>query len=325
MLSIAEAGVDTWKPCWYVEEDGPAWRAMTQLATKGPPYARLVPDVIGRHRVLFNSESGLVAAEGHPIEDGLAQSDQLAAALDELTGALGDYGIQLPAEERDGFDSFGLDRRPGFDGLGRLDVTVDVGCDPLEGRAQLAGVAALDLHSLWERMPRYDGAHLNSVTWRSSRGVAARAYDKWVEQGQLGRRGERIRYEAQRRWGAGHRRTIDELTPLELHRQFHQRLGPLGRSTQGVRVMSQSNASRQLLEQVRDGHITIREAERAAGYQMLREHAKGRLLPEMTRQTDWERRQLLRKTGVVVSTQLTDEVEVDLHEVFDRAEPSVFG
>lgn len=323
MISVSDAGVDTWKPSWYVGEASPAYRAMTELATSGRGFARLVPESIGRHRVVFNPETGLVAAEGHPVENGLAGAADLPAAFAQLVEDLHAYGVQVPEYEREGFDHGR--RREGFDGVGRLDVTVDVASTALEGRAQLHGLATLDMNRSWGREPRFDGPHLNSVTWRSTRGVAGRVYDKNVEQGLTMHRGERIRYEAQRRFPAGVRRTIDELTSYELHRQFHQRLRPLGRATEGVKVMTHSTAIDELLAKIADGDITPVEAEQVLAYQQLAERAHGRRIPGQSRPTDWRRRDLVRRVGVVLSSGLTDEVQVSLHEVFDRAEPGVFA
>lgn len=323
MISIADAGVDTWKPSWYVDEGSSTFRAMTELASSGRGFARLVPEPIGRHRVLFNPETGLVSAEGHPLENGLAGAADLPVAFAQLVEDLHAYGVLVPENERDGFD-YGH-RREGFDGVGRLDVTVDVASTALEGRAQLHGLAMLDMNRSWGREPRFDGPHLNSVTWRSTRGVAGRVYDKNVEQGLTLHRGERVRYEAQRRWPVGSRRAINELTADELHRQFNQRLGPLGRATEGVKVMTPTTAIDELLKKVRDGKITPAQAEQVIGYQLLAERASGPRIPCQARTTDYRRRSLVKQVGVVFSTGLTDEVNVDLHEVFDRAEPGVFA
>ena len=267
MLSLA-AGVDTWKPCWYVGQDSDAARALDELATVGSGRGRMLPEAVAEHRVLWHRGSAMVAMEGHPVAGELAGAERLPAALAQLHRAMADVGVPLPQHEQ----RFDRSDSPGFGGLGRVDLTVDLQADSgREGLALLAGIAAVQpgarLASVVRRQP--GGCAIETVSWMGTRGVMARAYDKGVESN-LAARGERIRLEDQRRWPQGHRRGIEECSGAYLSETFKRRFVPLWRATKGVRVViTTSRLAVELKRAVEDGRITPGQAVDAIGHASL--------------------------------------------------------
>jgi hypothetical protein len=345
-VTVRQAGVDTWSPAWYVGEDSPAERALRHLATTPSKRGQLIPDPIGGHRVGWFPSSRLVYAEGHPGGDRLASPDRLVLALDRLHADLADVGIPLDvATARSNARDAG-DNRPGFAGLRRLDSTVDLHFDSaVEGLAVLAGVAAIGIPRAkvvtWRAPVRVPAAppspigeaHMESLGLvrrpidpgrlaletvafygHSGKKMLARFYDKGVE-GNLAPRGRLIRPEDQRRYTAATRRDVDELTTRYVREQFRRRFVPLWRASKGVTVAGPMVLAEKLAAAVADGEVTAAMAERLAGHVILEEAG----CASVSRASRYRRRSKLRELGLVSADLGLDEVEVDVHEVLERA------
>lgn len=311
-VEVLQAGVDTWSPCWYIDGESPAAHALTALATQPAKRGRLVPAQIAGHRVGWFPGSNLVYAEGHPAPGRLAAAEELESGLVALEGAIADYGIKLPTTMyRDNV----LSVRPGRAGVRRLDVTVDMLVESQVGGALLRAIAALG-------MPRYDhrawydrSGAIESVDFMGARGIAGRWYDKGVESGSHARH-ERLRPEAQHRWGKDARRDVCELDTAYLRdRLFRQRFAPLWKATQGVKVVDQMQLAAEVLDRVAAGEITIAQAEQIVASQMF-----ALVSPERSpykRASRWRRESLVRETGLVLDAE-QEGLEVDLHEILGQ-------
>src|SRR4051794_21516438 len=96
MLTVERAGVDTWRPCWYVAEGSPADRGLRSMATKPAVGGlRLVPDEIDGHRIGYYPHLGLAIAEGHPDATGLGNPAALPQRLCDLELNLWDHGLPV--------------------------------------------------------------------------------------------------------------------------------------------------------------------------------------------------------------------------------------
>lgn len=209
-MRVSEAGVDTWKPSWYVETGSPIARGLNELATVGSGRGRLLPDTVAGHRLGWLRGIGLVWAEGHPSGDDrtLGSADELAAMLEHIEREMADRGLPLPQgvafDFPDNLDSIraggatalstptnavarpGLGlapsylpgdsppRRPGFAGLGRVDSTVNISCESTaEGLAILTGLAAV-ARTIPGLKPKIIGAatgsHLETIELRTRGG-----------------------------------------------------------------------------------------------------------------------------------------------------------
>jgi len=123
---VTEAGVDTWRPTFRTSfsVDETIWRRMG----RGGCFVR--EDLPG-HRLEWYPEHGVLAAEGHPNPDGLCQPWALEDAYQRLLDRFEEYDVPRPTR---------------FLGLSRLDTTVTQRFPtPQDGRAVLAGIAALDV------------------------------------------------------------------------------------------------------------------------------------------------------------------------------------
>jgi hypothetical protein len=101
----------------------------------------LTAELIGDHRAIWYA-SGLLVAEGHPHPAGkgqLASCDRLPDYVSRMHGAMHAAGIEVPSDP----GRFGYSRH-GFDGFGRLDLTVDLSTESTAvGLGILAGMAAI--------------------------------------------------------------------------------------------------------------------------------------------------------------------------------------
>lgn len=229
---VAAAGIDTWSPCWYVEPESKAARAMEALATVPTKRGRFIPDSIDGHRVGWFPRSHLVVAEGHPGGEVLGLPAELGVALRRLESATRDVGVPLPTAKSRVRWGDGA-RRPGLAGIRRLDATVDVELPADEGRALLTCMAALAPPRLASVVHRETGGRaVETVSWQGSRGKLARVYDKGIEANSAPR-GTRLRLEAQYRWPADHRRDPAEMTASYVRDKFAGRFAPLWRATKG--------------------------------------------------------------------------------------------
>ena len=316
---IAQAGIDTWSPAWYVNEGTKAHRAMSELATVPATRSRLLEDTILGHRVGWFPASGLVFAEGHPGGDRLGCPDDLPAVLGYLEQAMWDHGIPVsPRRSRSVWASSRpqtADRSAGFAGVRRLDATCDLAfASGAEGLAVLAGVAAMPLPRMKSSLWRAAGdRRIETVGFYGSTGkkMLARWYDKSVESGS-GPPGTLIRPEDQRRWPAASRRDVEELTSGNVREKHRQRFLPLWRATKGVTVGGIPVLTEKIAEAVEAGELSPHEAIRAAGYLLLGDEVK---LPRKTR---YRHRRLCDDHGLVLADGVLQEVEVDLHDVLDE-------
>jgi hypothetical protein len=323
VLTVEQAGIDTWSPAWYVRDGDRPSRALNALCSVKIPRGYAMPDKVAGHKIGWFPSHGLVFAEGHPGGDRLGTGDELPAVLWQLESALWDLGVQLePARTHSRWAGVrkaqAADRLPGFAGVRRIDVTADLRFERgADGLAALAGVAAMQL-------PR-----MKCATWRSTRGqletvalygfsgrkMLARWYDKGIESGSA-RRGELIRPEDQRRFTAATRREVEELSSAHVRDRFRQRFLPLWQATKGVKVAGTSVLAEKLADLVADGVLTDAQAERLAGYCLM--HANGHSVG--SRATGYRRRAALRDHGIVhAQDDALQQVEVDLHAVLEAA------
>ncbi len=315
MVQVATAGVDTWSPCWYVEEDSPAAKAMGALATKPTRRGKLIPDLIDGHRVGYFPSSMLIYAEGHPGEDGgLGSPAGLEDRLETLLEAMGAVGIPLPrGHAHRGSVMAGVRDRPGLAGVRRMDATLDLVFEkPADGMAVLTGIAALEARQTDKRV-HYNAGAVGTVDWLTARGIHRRVYDKSLESN-LGPRGSRIRFEAQCRWPREMRRAPDELSGSYVRGQFESRFRTLWQSSRGLRVVGQMAMVDELREAVAAGELTGAQAEQIIGYQLL---SVGGERAFHRRHTDWRRRRLIAESGFVLAEVEPGE-EIDLGDVLDQ-------
>ncbi len=293
---------------------------MEALATNNAARGKLIPDPIDGHRVGWFPGSSLIYAEGHPSDsETLGAAGALEDRCASLESAINDLGVPLPKglNRRGGSKLFGLSDVPGHAGVRRLDVTVDVRCDTgQEGLAMLTGIAAVDSGRL-DRDVRYNGTAIGTVSWIGARGKVARAYDKGLE-ARSAPRGELVRLEAQYRWPREMRREPRELTGSYVRDKFVQRFAPLWKASNGIKVVSQVTMREQLREAVATGELTLAQAEKVLGYQLL---TAGHTRNLVDRQTDWRRRRLIAESGFVLAdgAVFDEEVQVDLADVLEEA------
>src|SRR3954452_11948758 len=142
-LRAVAAGVDTWAPTWRVGVETALARHLEAVCTiPSAVGGRLHPERVGGHRIAFWPASGLLKAEGHPNEHGLAPVASLPEALVAIERELAGAGIELPW--------LGRERRftrhkesEGYAGLRRLDLTFDLRADKTsDGRELLAAAEA---------------------------------------------------------------------------------------------------------------------------------------------------------------------------------------
>jgi hypothetical protein len=231
-----------------------------------------------------------------------------------MHAAMHEAGIPVPIDP----GSFDYSRH-GFDGFGRLDLTVNLpAASTVEGLLILAGVAAIQpdtrLQTIVTRQP--GGRAVETVTWRGRRGIVARTYDKSTES-LSGPRATLIRFEDQRRWAKQHRRDLEDVGTSAAGRAiFARRFTPLWQASKGVKLVTHTKAAQHLRQAVTDERITPGQAILVAGHLFL-EQADVRV---GNRTTQWRHRKLARQLGLVlVGGELVEqEVEVDMEDVMAR-------
>lgn len=318
-MEVTAAGVDSWSPSWYVDSEGRAgdwFRRFAKIASvRG---ARLLPEAVAGYRVGW-FPSGLVFAEGHPDPEGLCRPSELTARALDLQDALLAAGVPLGGRERS-FGSLGPTSE-GWAGLRRVDATVnfDSSCRA-EGLAVLAGIAACVRDAPGHAEVRFGLDHaVETVYVRGFAGkrVLGRWYDKGLESS-VAARGRFIRGEDQRRWGKTERRDPVDLDAGTLRRSFQRRFYPLWRATRGVTVAGPIVIAEKLLAAVREGELTVREAESLAGHMVLKV-AGGRRGAGISKATMYRREQRARELGLVAAEGILEEVEVDVGAVLEQA------
>ena len=266
------------------------------------------------HKVGWFPSARLVFAEGHPGGDGSlgAPADLSSVAL-AVEGGLHDYGIPVPLNVAP-FDRAGS---PGFAGVRRLDITADLRFPTsAEGLAALAGVGAMALPRMKSAAWRGPRGHLETVAFYGYTGkkLLGRWYDKGVEASSA-ERGTLIRPEDQRRWGAGSRRGVEELTAEYVREKWRSRFLPLWQATKGITVGGQTVMVEKLAELVAEEILTARQANTLLGYVTF--EANGHRMGKA--RTTRRYRSDLRRRGLVLADDLMTEVEVDLHGVLEAA------
>lgn len=296
---------------------------MQSMATERAPRSLLLPEEVEGHRVGWFPGTRMLFAEGKPTPGMLCPSDDLPAALQRVSEALGDRGILPPAFPLRSLVGPGFVRHErggvGFGGVRRLDSTLDISFrDPAEGLAVLAGVAALPLPRMKTQVIReVGGRRVETVYFRGTSGkrVLGRWYDKGFESGNFGR-GLRIRPEDQRRFPKEARLDVESIAGSGYVRDaFVRRFEPLWRASKGVKVAGSIELANRLRELVEEGELSPAEAKSMAGYLVL-EQAEANLQSRATRYRDRAR---CRDHGLVLADGVLDEVEVDLGEVLEQA------
>lgn len=321
-VEVVQAGVDTWSPCWYLHGCSEARAALDAVVDRRR--GGLLSQVVDGHRVGWMSDLALLWAEGKAAGEAVLPPTDLELRYWALVRALQESGVPLPgglARREFAHPGMpGLDEQAGAGGLRRLDLTVDVSfADPVEGRAFLAGVAALG-RVLPGRQAEVrcatDGSGAIETVYvrgRAGKKVLARCYDKGVQSGLAGR-GELVRLEDQRRWPRELRRSVEELQPTYLRGLWHRRWLHLWRASNGVIVAGPAVLADRLADLVVAGEVTQAEAERLAGFLLLQSRGVAH-----SRATVYRRRQRLRELGVLLGDGVLEEVEVDVHQVMERA------
>lgn len=307
-MTVTAAGIDTWSPAWYVEsrslDDALASLKATSLI-HGPGGCLLVPDSIDGHRVGWYPGNGLLFAEGHPSDDGLAPGAALQDRLASLEVGLSDFGLHMKGAR--------------WAGVRRLDTTADVRFeDPIAGIATMQALGSLQFPRCKVETIRGVGSSMVETVLlkgRAGRKTLGRMYDKGVESGEAAA-GVWSRFEDQRRMNKENRWGITELTGQRVHETFQKRFLPLYQATKGVTVAGPLVIAETLARKIDAGEITPAEAIRIAGYTML--ETTGADLG--ARSTRYRRRAEARKAGVYSDSSMRDElasVEVDVSAVLE--------
>ena len=300
-----EAGVDTFRVATYLGDER-SLRALRQpgLTTRparggallvGPQDGVCWP--LPATRALFYPSTSLLAVEGHPSGEAgvLAAPDDVPSWCDELREALHLHGVRVD------------DRL----GVARCDAAVTIETQPAEGRALLAGVAALV--PARAKLETFRSAAAIETVYHVSDRVRklARVYDS-------GRAYEtadpltRLRAEDQRRSDRPARRVdARTVTTANVRQAFSDRWDVLRRA-RGVTVATVPVVVDKLGVAVETGATSYARAEQALGYTLL--SRSGVDVPERTAR---RRRALLRELGVVLLEGELEPVEVDVASTFD--------
>jgi hypothetical protein len=328
-LKLDRAGVDTWSFGWYVDPTSPPGRAMKALATERSKRSMLLPDPIAGHRVGWFMASGLIFAEGHPAGDGeLGRSDQLPGSVSAVQEGLEDLGV-APLNDRqcrrgtaykeDGSEVSSY--HPGFAGVRRIDTTVDLRFDnALEGLATLCGMAQMTLPRTKKKVVQeVGGRRVETVYYLGygGRSVLARCYDKGRETASAAP-GAWVRPEDQRRFSREARPPLEVVSDAGyLRDQFVRRFEPLWRASRGVIVSGERQLAQRLRELVDEGAIKPSKAKALAGHIAL--DAAGVHEEIQGRSTVLGDRAECRDLGLVLATDIFEDVEIDLGEQLERA------
>src|SRR4051794_8312695 len=314
-LRAASAGVDTWAPAWRVRVDTPLSRHLEEVATlPSAAGGKLVPQKIAGHRVIYWPGSGLLKAEGHPNESGLAPVRSLPRALDQLVEQLHAAGIPAPHQPRR-FDRH--NESEGFEGLRRLDLTVDLRADDRhEGRAVLHAVEAAARAS-GHHAPTYGrrGKPGRTVYISGESGVFGRWYDKGAESGKAAPY-RLIRPEAQWNFRQEKSRPAwEDIGDVELMRQrFAKRWGPWMRGR--IVVGTMTDLGEELARAVRERRLSPTEARRIAGYLVMEPYG----LDGVPLRTQQRLRSEAGRFGFHLVDGVLEPLDVDLGEVLHEAE-----
>lgn len=278
---VTEAGVDT-------------WRLLFRTTLSAPPEKPLFD--VGRYKGQWFAGHGVLALEGHPSPDGLAEPWGLEDAYQDAIQELREWG-HVPTR---------------FAGLARLDSTATLRMTRPAGQAVLAGMAALDVPACH---PVVRGKPAHSVGYVHVRGrrILGRAYDKGQEAGIAGP-WELIRFEDQYRPASGARPGREHFHAEYVRGRFHKRFAPLYRSARGVKVTGLPVIAKEVAERVQAGELETRQAERMMGSLLLLTAGA-----PYSRSTYYKRRAELRENGYVIADDCFTPVQVDLAAVLEAA------
>ena len=243
-------------------------------------------------------ELHLVAVEGNPGVGALWGGGEVLGAGEDVRSLVdGTFGVRR-------------DR-----GVARMDVTTSRRFVPAEGRAFMAGVAAMEFPRL-EATRR--GTPVHSVWWTGLRSatIKHRAYCESFKV--PGREPfERLRLEEQGRFPNGRRPPLEVAADPAFQRErFRRRFEPMRKAVDGVTAASFPVIAQGLADEFRYGFRDLREFERLSG-SLIALSAGAR--DGYARSTFYKRRAELREAGYVVVDDFMEPVEVDLADELDRA------
>ncbi|MEK6275416.1 MAG: hypothetical protein AABM30_08770 [Actinomycetota bacterium] len=278
---MTEAGVDT-------------WRLLFRTTLDSPPDYPLFD--VGRYKAQWFAGHSVLALEGHPSREGLAEPWALEDAYQDAVEDLRQWG-HVPTA---------------FAGVARLDSTVTQRMSRHEGQAVLAGLAALDVPAC-DPVVRGKPAHSIAYVHTRGRRVLGRAYDKGRESG-TAEAWELIRFEDQFRAASGKRPGRENFHAEYVRGRFHKRFVPMYRSARGVKVTGLPVIAKDVAGRVHSGELDTRRAERMMGSLLLLTAGA-----PYSRSTYYKRRAELRENGYVIADDFFTSVEVDLASVLEAA------
>jgi hypothetical protein len=243
-------------------------------------------------------ELHLVALEGNPDGGALWSGPEVLEAGEYVHDVIdGTFGVRR-------------DR-----GVARLDVTTSRRFDPSEGRAFMAGVAAMEFPRL-EATRR--GSPVHSVWWTGEKSatIKNRAYCESFKV--AGREPfERVRLEDQGRFPNGRRPSVDVAADPAFQRQrFLRRWEPMRKAVDGVTAASFPVIAQALADEVKYGYRSVREVERLAGALIILGGGAG---DGYARSTRTRRKAELRAAGYVAVDDFMEPVEVNLGDELEAA------
>ena len=321
-LAVLGAGIDTWSPCWYLDPDGDAARALRSRAVVASARGSwLLPEPIEGYRVGWFAGAHLAFAEGHLAgPDHLGCPAALPAALSALEEAIEGHGVPLPRRpSRVAWNP--RERLPGFAGVRRLDTAIDVATGSTQsGLALLEAVARVEPPRSKSSVRRAHGL-VETVEWHGYAGgwMVARVYDKGLKHG-TARRGQVLRLEDQRRFQAATRRPVEALGPAQVHQFVGRRFYPLVQASD-VTIGDLNVLVERIRELRESGEIPTKRAIALVGALLLDVAGS----PPQSRSTYYRHRKQLRELGLVLAHRITvdgqvvqgDRVDVALGRVFD--------
>jgi hypothetical protein len=209
---------------------------------------------------------------------------------------------------------------PGFAGVRRLDLTVDLAFkSPAEGIATMAGVAAMTYPRLGKRVQFQPGGRAVETVYllgSAGRRVLGRFYGKGVESGAAAR-GTLLRPEDQRRFSGKARLPLEAVDPATIRGLFQRRFLPLWKATEGITVGTSPQLARRLVQLVEQGQLSHTQARTLLGHLIA---------DDMGVEETWASprslrryRALAREHGLVLAGGVIESCEVDLHDVVEAA------
>lgn len=241
---------------------------------------------------------GMVAVEGNPANGALWGPGELLERGEAVREVIdGTFGVQ------------------GDKGVSRLDVTTSRRFTPKQGRAFMAGMAAVELPRM-EATRR--GSPPHSVWWTGARTAVIRART-YCESFKVASREpfERLRLEDQRRFPTARRIDLETAAdPAQQRRFFLRRFEPMRKAVDGVTAASFPVVAQALADEARYGYRDVKEAERLAGALVLLGGGAGEAY---SRATFYRRRAELRSAGYVVVEDFMEPTKVNLGEELELA------